>query len=169
MEAWRSPCWRSFAESPGPQGVLRLPEITSVASAAPIRSHAAPGASPAHRRRTSLSNAGAVWRGIIPPERSVALSTHEILHRLEQNAPVIRRYGVRSLGLFGSGARGTARQDSDLDFVVEFETKSFDAYMDLKAFLERLLGCPVDLVLREAIKPRLRETILKEALHAPGL
>ncbi len=95
----------------------------------------------------------------------MALSTHEILRRLEQNAPVIRRYGVRSLGLFGSGARGAAREDSDLDFVVEFETKSFDAYMDLKAFLERLFGCPVDLVLREAIKPRLRETILKEALH----
>ena len=35
--------------------------------------------------------------------------------------------------------------------MVEFETKSFDAYMDLKAFLERLFGCPVDLVLREAI------------------
>jgi hypothetical protein len=60
----------------------------------------------------------------------VALSTHEILHRLEQNAPVIRRYGVRSLGLFGSGR--AAREDSDLDFVVEFEVKSFDAYMDLK-------------------------------------
>ena len=97
------------------------------------------------------------------------LSTREILDRLEQNAPDIRRYGVRRLGLFGSGARGSAREDGDLDFVVEFETKSFDAYMDLKAFLERLFGCPVDLVLREAIKPRLRETILKEALHAPGL
>ena len=99
----------------------------------------------------------------------MALSTQEILQLLEQNATVIRRYGVRNLGLFGSGARGTAREGSDLDFVVEFETKSFDAYMDLKAFLERLFGCPVDLVLREAIKPRLRETILKEALHAPGL
>ena len=99
----------------------------------------------------------------------MALSTHEILHRLEQSAPIIRRYGVRSLGLFGSAARGTAQEDSDLDFVVEFETKSFDAYMDLKAFLEGLFGCRVDLVLGEAIKPRLRETILKEALHAPGL
>ena len=58
----------------------------------------------------------------------MALSTHEILHLLERNAAVVRRYGVRSLGLFGSGARGTAREDSDLDFVVEFETKSFDAY-----------------------------------------
>ena len=99
----------------------------------------------------------------------MALSTHEILHLLEQKAAVVRRYGVRSLGLFGSGARGTAREESDLDFVVEFETKSFDAYMDLKAFLEELFGCRVDLVLRDTIKPRLRETILNEALHAPGL
>jgi hypothetical protein len=108
-------------------------------------------------------------RGIIRREPSMALSTQEIVRLLEQNAPVIRRYGVRSLGLFGSGARGTAQEDSDLDFVVEFETKSFDAYMDLKAFLEQLFGCQVDLVLRDTIKPSLRETILKEALHAPGL
>jgi uncharacterized protein len=98
----------------------------------------------------------------------MAISTQEILQLLEQNAPAIRRYGVRSLGLFGSGARGTAREGSDLDFVVEFETKSFDSYMDLKAFLERLLGCRVDLVLRDTIKPRLREIILRETLYAPG-
>src|SRR5262245_25005655 len=96
------------------------------------------------------------------------LRTSDILRRLEENAPAIRRYGVRSLGLFGSGASDMAREDSDLDFVVEFETKSFGAYMDLKAFLEQLFGSPVD-VLREAIKPRLREAILKEARHAPGL
>ena len=99
----------------------------------------------------------------------MALSTREILRLLEENAPVIRRYGVRSLALFGSGARGTTREDSDLDFVVEFDTKSFDAYMDVKVFLERLFECPVDLVLCDAIKPRLREAILREALHAPGL
>jgi hypothetical protein len=62
---------------------------------------------------------------------------------------------------------------SDLDFLVEFEKKSFDAYfdayMDLKAFLEKLFGCRVDLVLENAIKPRLRSTILNEALHAEGL
>jgi hypothetical protein len=71
--------------------------------------------------------------------------------------------------LFGSVARGDATSASDLDFVVEFETKSFDAYMDLKAFLEGLLGCSVDLVLTDSIKPRLRATILSEAVHAPGL
>jgi predicted nucleotidyltransferase len=99
----------------------------------------------------------------------MGITTSEILRTLEQNAPVIRRHGVRSLGLFGSHARGTAAEQSDLDFVVEFETKSFDAYMNLKAFLEQLFSGRVDLVLKDTIKPQLRERILSEALHAPGL
>jgi len=76
---------------------------------------------------------------------------------------------VRRLGLFGSCARGERTEASDLDFVVEFEKKSFDAYMDLKLFLEELFGCQVDLVISDAIKPRLRSVILGEAIHAAGL
>lgn len=93
----------------------------------------------------------------------------DILRMLEDNADAIRRFGVIRLGLFGSHARGTAQPTSDLDFVVEFETKSFDAYMDLKAYLERLFGRRVDLVVADAVKPRLRSAILDEAVHAPGL
>ena len=93
----------------------------------------------------------------------------EILKSLEQNRNVIRGYGVRRLGLFGSCARGECNEVSDLDFVVEFEKKSFDAYMDLKLFLEKLFGCHVDLVISDSIKPRLRSVILGEAIHAPGL
>ena len=93
----------------------------------------------------------------------------EILKILEQNRNVIRGYGVRRLGLFGSCARGECNEVSDLDFVVEFEKKSFDAYMDLKLFLEELFGCQVDLVISDTIKPRLRSLILGEAIHAPGL
>ena len=93
----------------------------------------------------------------------------EVLKTLERNREAIRRYGVRRLGLFGSCGRGEASKTSDLDFVVEFESKSFDAYMDLKVFLEGLFGCQVDLVLSDAIKPRLRERILKETIHASGL
>ena len=52
---------------------------------------------------------------------------------------------------------------------MEFETKSFDAYMDLKDYLEDLLGRRVDLVISDTIKPRLRKTILQEAVHVPGL
>ena len=93
----------------------------------------------------------------------------EILAILQQNCEPIRAYGVRRLGLFGSYARDEATEVSDLDFVVEFETKSFDSYMNLKEFLEGLFGCRVDLVLTDAIKPRLRATVLEEAVHAPGL
>jgi len=92
-----------------------------------------------------------------------------ILKVLEENRDIIRSYGVKRLGLFGSCARGECNEVSDLDFVVEFEKKSFDDYMDLKLFLEKLFDCQVDLVISDSIKPRLRSTILGEAVHAPGL
>jgi predicted nucleotidyltransferase len=90
-----------------------------------------------------------------------------VLQKLEENRDKIRSLGVKRLGLFGSCARGEATEASDLDFVVELENETFDAYMDLKEFLEELFHCPVDLVLIDAIKPRLRETILGETIYAP--
>jgi predicted nucleotidyltransferase len=92
-----------------------------------------------------------------------------ILKVLEENRDIIRSYGVRRLGLFGSCARGECNEASDLDFVVEFGEKSFDAYMDLKLLLEKLFDYQVDLVISDSIKPRLRSVILGEAIHAPGL
>jgi uncharacterized protein len=86
----------------------------------------------------------------------------EILNRLQEHPDAIRAYGVRRLGLFGSFVRGEQKEASDLDFVVEFESKSFDAYMDLKRYLEDLFDCRVDLVISETIKPRLRSKIFRE-------
>jgi len=96
-------------------------------------------------------------------------SREEVLRIVSENLETIRGYGVRRLGLFGSCARGEASPSSDLDFVVEFERKSFDAYMDLKAYLEQLFNCAVDLVLADTLKPRLCTTVLRKAVHAPGL
>ena len=93
----------------------------------------------------------------------------EILKSLEDNQEAIRSLGVWSLGLFGSYALGQETGTSDLDFVVELEKNSFDSYTDLKDFLERLFECPVDLVLANSIKPRIRAKILGEAVHAQGL
>lgn len=93
----------------------------------------------------------------------------EILSILSANETKIRSFGVRNLSLFGSTARDEDTSESDLDFIVEFERKSFDSYMDLKLFLEDLFGRRVDLVLADGIKPRLRAAILGEAIHAPGL
>ena len=92
----------------------------------------------------------------------------EVIKILHENRKAIKGYGVLKLGLFGSVARGEDSGAGDLDFLVEFENKSFDAYMDLKAFLEDLFGCRVDLVLASSIKPRLRERILGEAIYAEG-
>ena len=97
------------------------------------------------------------------------LTREQVLAKLGEERDNIRRFGVRSLGLFGSVARAENTSASDLDMLVEFDHKSFDAYMDLKAYLENLFDCPVDLVLADALKPRLREPILNETVHAPGL
>jgi hypothetical protein len=99
----------------------------------------------------------------------VQFTREQVLAKLSEERDNIRRFGVRSLGLFGSVARAENTSASDLDMLVEFEHKSFDAYMDLKAYLENLFDCPVDLVLANALKPRLREPILNETVHAPGL
>lgn len=91
----------------------------------------------------------------------------QIIETIQRNRVTIRRYGVRRLGLFGSFAKGTGGAKSDLDFVVEFENKSFDAYMGLKLYLEELFDSPVDLVLINTLKPQLRDHILQEAVYAP--
>jgi hypothetical protein len=91
------------------------------------------------------------------------------LKTLADHREEVRRFGVRSLGLFGSAARGEATARSDLDFLVEFENPSFDSYMDLLEYLEKLFGHPVDLVLANTLKPRLRDSILRETVPAQGL
>ena len=88
---------------------------------------------------------------------------------LSENRDAIQRFGVRDLALFGSCARGEQSASSDLDFLVALKQKSFDAYMDLKFFLEDLFQTHVDLVLTDSLKPRLRDRILEECIHAPGL
>ncbi|MFZ5452371.1 MAG: nucleotidyltransferase family protein [Thermodesulfobacteriota bacterium] len=92
-------------------------------------------------------------------------NSQEILKAIKENRDKIKGFGVTRLGLFGSAVRGEATDTSDLDFVVEFKKKTFDAYMNLKRFLVELFGCKVDLVIQDGIKPRLREPILKETLY----
>jgi predicted nucleotidyltransferase len=96
------------------------------------------------------------------------LSSDEVLSLLHFNAPKLRSLGVRSIALFGSVVRGEADESSDLDFLIDLERKTFDAYMDVKFYLEELFGRRVDLVLTDTIKQQLREAVLREAVHAAG-
>lgn len=75
--------------------------------------------------------------------------------------------GVRSLDLFGSVARGEARADSDVDLLVEFDHPiGLFHFFHVQQRLEAILGARVDLVMRDAVKPQLRERILAEAVRA---
>jgi predicted nucleotidyltransferase len=97
------------------------------------------------------------------------LTLNQILDTIVRHRDELHRLGVRRLGLFGSVARGEATEASDLDFLVELDRKTFDAYMDVKELLERLFRRRIDLVIADAVKPQLREGILQETVYAEGL
>ncbi|MBF0466606.1 MAG: nucleotidyltransferase family protein [Nitrospirae bacterium] len=75
------------------------------------------------------------------------------------------RYTVRRIGVFGSSVRGEQRSDSDVDVIVEFESPTFDNYMDLKFRLEELFGHPVDLVMADTVKQRIKAVIERETVY----
>ena len=87
----------------------------------------------------------------------------ELLHK--HVGEVKERFNVRSLGLFGSYAHNKPLKKSDIDILVEFEQPSFDNYMDLKFFLEKLFQKKVDLVMVDTLKPRLKPLIMQEVLR----
>ena len=92
----------------------------------------------------------------------------DALKQLQGSWERISSFDVQSLALFGSLARDEAGSDSDADIIVEFNgPATFDRYMDLKIFLEELLGCRIDLVTRKAIKPRMRPYVEEEAIYVP--
>ncbi len=99
------------------------------------------------------------------------LTAENIPGALAGNRVRIRDPGVRRIGLFGSFVRGEAREESDIDILVEFVEgkRSFDTYMDLKFFLEDLFRREVDLVDRDAIKPGLRPYILRSVRYVQGI
>ena len=79
---------------------------------------------------------------------------------------IATRYGVERLALFGSAARDELGASSDVDVLVEFAgPATFNAYMDLKFYLEDLLGRPVDLVTDKALRRELRPYVEKEMIR----
>ena len=94
-------------------------------------------------------------------------SSHDILAYMRQSRDrFAERYTVRRIGIFGSTARGEAREGSDLDVLVEMTEPTFDRYMDLKFELEDAFGASVDLVLADTVKERLRPIIEQEVVYA---
>jgi len=99
------------------------------------------------------------------------LNSDKILKIINENHQYIKKFGVKSIGLFGSYATNNQKPESDIDLLVEFKKgkKTFDNYMDLKFYLENLFDCNIDLVLKEALKVDLKLNILKSVKYAAGL
>jgi len=94
------------------------------------------------------------------------VNREEALNRLRRRKTDIKRFGLKSLALFGSVARNEAGPDSDLDLIVDFDgTATYDRYIGLKMFLEDLLGCRVDLVTSKAVKPRMRPSVERDTVR----
>jgi len=99
------------------------------------------------------------------------LTTKSIINKLNENMKIIKKFGVKKIGLFGSFVSNEQTSDSDLDILVEFKSghKTFDNYMDLKFFLEEIFNLNVDLVVTGAIKPDLKPNILRNVRYVPGI
>ncbi|MEA1999466.1 MAG: nucleotidyltransferase family protein [Euryarchaeota archaeon] len=82
----------------------------------------------------------------------------------KHKAEIKKRYGVRKIGVFGSYAREEQKETSDIDLLVEFETPTFDNFMDLLFFLEELFGKDVDLITTKGMSPYIRPNIEKEVV-----
>ena len=95
------------------------------------------------------------------------LKIGEVLRTLREMEGELReRFSVSRIGVFGSSVAGSASPESDVDILVELEEPTFDHYMDLKFRLEEVLDRPVDLVIAETLKPRLRPIIEREVVYA---
>jgi predicted nucleotidyltransferase len=95
------------------------------------------------------------------------MNKHRVLSLLaSRREDILVRFRVKKLGVFGSAARDDMQSDSDVDILVEFqEAATFDRYMDLKVYLEAVLGTSVDLVTEEAVKPRMRPIIERDMVR----
>jgi predicted nucleotidyltransferase len=91
----------------------------------------------------------------------------DVLQILKQkNAEMTRRFGVKTLSIFGSFARDEATATSDVDLLVEFNRPvGYFGLFALQDYLEKLLGCPVDLGTPDSLKPYMRERVMGEIIR----
>lgn len=76
--------------------------------------------------------------------------------------PILKKYGIKKAGVFGSTARGEV-ETNDIDLLVKIERKiSLLDFIGIQQELEDVLGMKVDLVEYDSLKPALKENILRE-------
>ncbi|KKS15996.1 MAG: polymerase beta domain protein region protein [Parcubacteria group bacterium GW2011_GWB1_41_6] len=95
------------------------------------------------------------------------MNKEEILKKIKERLPILKeKYHVKEIGIFGSATKGEETENSDIDILVEFSIPiGFFNFIRLENFLSEILGKKVDLVTKKAIKPVIKEEILKETVY----
>jgi uncharacterized protein len=125
------------------------------------------------RRRDSTSP-GLTWQHVSAMAASVVTAStgleerQRVIDALRRREHELRARGLTRLALFGSTARGDLRPESDVDLLIEVDPEcrfGLFAFLDLKDDLAGLLGRPVDLAFADAMRPRLRAAVLRDAVE----
>lgn len=95
------------------------------------------------------------------------MNTDDIMNYLRGHRQTMAEMGVVKIGLFGSYARGDAREDSDIDIAVEISgAHRADSFFRLLHFLEDGLHKKIDLGIESSLKPAVKNRIIKEIMYA---
>ncbi len=98
-----------------------------------------------------------------------AIDLKDILDILKDNKKMLsEKYGVTDIAVFGSYARNEHKGKSDIDIFVELKPafRTFDNFMDLKFYLQKITSKKIDLVIKESIRKEIKPYVFKEAVHA---
>ena len=94
------------------------------------------------------------------------ITKDEILSLLVQNKSELEiKFKVRRMALFGSYARGDQKPESDVDILVDIDPSVGLEFVTLAEQIEQLLGLPVELVSRRAIKPNKLKYIEQDLIY----
>jgi len=99
---------------------------------------------------------------------AIKMTKEEIKKILSDNKGILKRYKVKSIALFGSYVRNEQTEDSDIDFLVEFEQDTYNNFVNLIFTLEDLFKKEVTVVSTEDLSPYIRPYVLKEVEKIEG-
>lgn len=99
------------------------------------------------------------------------MTREKIKKKLSRHKLLLKKYHVKSIAIFGSYVRGNEKKDSDIDFLVEFDTSAFgknfkgyyDNYIGILKSLEKIFKKKIDLLTFDMISPYIKPYVVKEA------
>ncbi len=94
-------------------------------------------------------------------------SFEEIKKKIEDRREELKvRFKIKDIGIFGSYVRGDQDETSDVDILVDYSDEHISLFdvVEIKYYLEELLGVKVDIVTKEALKPVIGKYILEEVV-----